>query len=153
MTCLLVYTVVPFPMAEIQAHLTALFWAQRLPHMPSVLTPPSREPDSDEHTENHTGPDKGAQKQDRSLAEGDSLDERADGHQDVPHQIAKPSRETDKHRGDLVFGYPFEYKYQDYILSLTKEGDGGEQGGWGKVEDWRWALRKDKARRERVLGY
>jgi hypothetical protein len=53
----------------------------------------------------------------------------------------------------LVLGFPYEFTYCDYLLELCSKADGGEAGGWGKVEDWRWELRKDTGLRRRTLGY
>jgi hypothetical protein len=53
----------------------------------------------------------------------------------------------------LAFTPDYDFIYQDYILSLTREGDGGEAEKWGRVEDWRREIRADKERRYRVLGY
>ena len=67
--------------------------------------------------------------------------------------MKKDKRHTEKVRGDLVFGFPFEYSYENYVLELTAEADGGQSNGWGEVENWRFPLRKNKALRSETLGY
>ena len=145
------YLVVPFPLAEVQSHLTALFWSGRLPNIPKQFSPPSREdaPDPD----SAKNPDHQSQQ-----AGNDTTHDNANDH---PHDMKesgapakkKDKRHTEKVRGDLVFGFPHEYRYENYVLGLTSEADGGDENGWGAVEDWRFPLRKNKALRSQTLGY
>jgi hypothetical protein len=43
--------------------------------------------------------------------------------------------------------------YENYLLSLTAEADGGKEGGWGEVEPFRWEYRKQKELRFKTIGY
>jgi hypothetical protein len=147
---LLAYLVVPFPLAEIQSHLTALYWAGRLPNIPDSFSAPSRE-------EEAAQPDDKAKPQQQPDHESQQAgnDTTHDGEHAKPGNppVKKDKRHTEKVRGDLVFGFPYEYRYENYLLGLTAEADGGEKGGWGSVEEWRFPLRKNKALRSEVLGY
>ncbi|KAG7548997.1 hypothetical protein FFLO_03110 [Filobasidium floriforme] len=144
------YLVVPFPLAEIQSHLTALYWAGRLSNIPDSFSAPSRE-------EEAVQPDDKAKPQQQPGHENQQAanDTTHDGEHAKPGNppVKKDKRHTEKVRGDLVFGFPYEYRYENYLLGLTAEADGGEKGGWGSVEEWRFPLRKNKALRSEVLGY
>jgi hypothetical protein len=65
-----------------------------------------------------------------------------------------PTRKVVHLRRQLVFGSPYEFEYQEYLLSLM---DGGDDNAW--VERW-WAAqgvkkgwRADTTLRKRTLGY
>jgi hypothetical protein len=62
-------------------------------------------------------------------------------------------RYTEQVRGAYVFGFPYEFLYENYLLSLTAEADGGIGGGWGEVEPFRWEYRKQKELRFKTIGY
>jgi hypothetical protein len=147
------YLVVPFPLVEIQSHVTAMYWAGRLPNFPENPSPPTREPDAvADKAPNHQAQQAGNDNTNEPLHKGN--DSVANSDKFSSHEPAKKDkRYTEKVRGDYVFGFPFEYEYENYLLGLTKEADGGEAGGWGQVEPWRYPLRKNKALRSETLGY
>ncbi|KAJ9110945.1 hypothetical protein QFC20_002711 [Naganishia adeliensis] len=129
------YQVVPFPLFEIQSHLVALLWAGRLPNFPTrprIPSNPIHEPPTPPDTpRDPTARYKGAP----ASAE------------------SKTKRYTEQVRGAYVFGFPYEFLYENYLLSLTAEADGGMEGGWGEVEPFRWEYRKQKELRFKTIGY
>ena len=60
-------------------------------------------------------------------------------------------------RRELVFGSPYQWVYEEYLMSLCFEAD--ENAGrdvpacWTRIEDWRVDRRKDVGLRKRLLGY
>lgn len=135
----IVYQVVPFPLFEIQSHLVALLWSGRLPDFPANPSLPPH-PRDDQPT---------------SLPSPPSEDDGSPSHPLAVAKTAPPAKKryTEIIRGALVFGFPYEYTYSNYLLGLCAPADGGEEEGWGKVEDWRWDLRRDTGLRRRTLGY
>jgi hypothetical protein len=136
-----VYQVVPFPLFEIQSHLVALLWSGRLPDFPAHPSLPPH-PREDQAASLPSPPNE---------VDGSPLAHAP------PSLVAPPppakKRYTEIIRGTLVFGFPYEFTYSNYLLHLCAAADGGEQGGWGKVEDWRWDWRRDTGLRKRTLGY
>lgn len=149
----LAYLTVPFPMGEIQSHLTAWYWAGRLPSFPDYPTLPIRQntpkPDPPPSTDDKAKTAAGQAGNDTS---NDPAKSNSGNGNSSPSKSAE-KRYTELVRGDYVFGFPFEYDYQNYLLDLTSEGDGGKAKGWGIVEDWRYPLRKNKDLRAETLGY
>ena len=125
------YGVVPFPLAEAQARLTALLWANLLPSFPShpVLPPNPSNPYSVPFPIPPASPPAQAQAIRKSMAT----------------------------RQLLVFGSPYHYDYEDVLMSLCLEADqraGAETPErWKRVEQWRRDKRADTGLRVRTLGY
>lgn len=137
------YQVVPFPLFEIQSHLVSLLWAGKLPHFPDHPTIPSR-------TTSEPPPTPPETRRNSATPKPASTDS------SVNSAISKEPREkryTEKVRGDYVFGFPYEFHYENYLLSLTAEADGGKEGGWGEVEPFRWEYRRQKELRFQTIGY
>ncbi|KAJ9093065.1 hypothetical protein QFC21_006558 [Naganishia friedmannii] len=144
------YQVVPFPLFEIQSHLVALLWAGRLPHFPTY----PRLPPNPLHEAPPTTPPE-TPKDASSSGEPTSHHAQSDSN-GVSKQATPPGTEkryTERVRGAYVFGFPYEFHYENYLLSLTAEADGGKEGGWGEVEDFRWFWRKQKELRFQTIGY
>lgn len=154
----------PFPLAEVQAHLVALTWSGRLPDLPAKFDPPVKAEEGDDPAPLRPIEQKPTTQ--FNGQNGHSKDASDDTPPFTPHSDTsteddtappapkpKGKRYTEQVRGSYVFGYPFEFKYHNYILSLTRSADGGEDGGWGSVEEWRYPLRENKALRTEILGY
>ncbi|KAJ9105026.1 hypothetical protein QFC19_003657 [Naganishia cerealis] len=140
------YQVVPFPLFEIQSHLVALLWADRLPNFPTY----PRIPPNPMHEAPPTPPETPG----NATAIADLSSQRDDfsaSNNGLTKQLEK--RYTEKVRGAYVFGFPYEFHYENYLLSLTAEADGGKEGGWGEVEEFRWYWRKQKELRFQTIGY
>lgn len=58
-------------------------------------------------------------------------------------------------RQQLVFGAPYEWAYQEYLMELMREGepDGGGEEHWKRIEKFRRERRADGTLRKRTLGY
>lgn len=60
-------------------------------------------------------------------------------------------------RKELVFGSPYHYTYEEFLMSLCLEAD--ERAGretpecWRGIEGWRRERRADTTLRVRTLGY
>jgi hypothetical protein len=138
------YQVVPFPLFEIQSHLVSLLWAGKLPHFPEHPRLPQRPSDD---TVPPTPPET---PRDSTRTTPTAIDHGANGGSVT---AVKEQRYTEKVRGAYVFGFPYEFHYENYLLSLTAEADGGKEGGWGEVEEFRWYWRKQKELRFQTIGY
>ncbi|GHJ89020.1 hypothetical protein NliqN6_5422 [Naganishia liquefaciens] len=152
------YQVVPFPLFEIQSHLVALLWAGRLPHFPDHPTLPSRSPATEPLP---TPPETPRESTTPDVPDTESTDDAhptrkaatAAAATAAPEPEPAVKRYTEKVRGDYVFGFPYEFAYENYLLSLTAEADGGTAGGWGQVEAFRWEYRRQKELRFQTIGY
>lgn len=131
----------PFPLFEIQSHLVSLLWVGKLPHFPEHPTIPPRSAHEPLPTPPETPRDSATPESANPIANGTTPKE------------TKEKRYTEKVRGDYVFGFPYEFHYENYLLSLTAEADGGKAGGWGEVEPFRWEYRKQKDLRFQTIGY
>jgi hypothetical protein len=136
------YQVVPFPLFEIQSHLVSLLWADKLLNFPAHPTIPPRSPADPLPTPPETPRDSTT-----PTSADPSLTDTA-----VPKKVTE-KRYTELVRGDYVFGFPYEFHYENYLLSLTAEADGGKEGGWGEVEAFRWDYRRQKDLRFQTIGY
>ena len=64
-------------------------------------------------------------------------------------------------RKEFVFGHPYEWTYEEYIMGLSLEaGTGKDVKGsaevpecWKGIEPWRRDLRSDTSLRKKTLGY
>jgi hypothetical protein len=74
---------------------------------------------------------------------------------DEANSNGKPTRKVMQTRQELVFGAPYEWTYQEYLMDLMKEADrDGDVGeSWKGVEGFRRDLRADTGLRKRILGY
>jgi hypothetical protein len=127
------YQIVPFPLAETQARLTALLWAGLLPSFPDhPVLPPN--PANPYWTPPPTPTDS-------PKSEVDQL----------------PPRKVMSMRQKFVFGSGYQWVYEEYLMSLMWEAD--ERAGsevpecWKGIEQWRRERRADATLRKRILGY
>ncbi|ORY27654.1 hypothetical protein BCR39DRAFT_537734 [Naematelia encephala] len=132
------YQVVPFPLAEVQARLASMLWAGLLPSFPvHPALPPN--PTNPYFT---PPPTPGTSTPSTDL----------DGH--AVAQVDKPIRKVLKMRQKLVFGAPYEWTYEEWLMGLMIEGyEEGVGEEWRRIEDWRRARRNDATLRFRTLGY
>jgi hypothetical protein len=59
-------------------------------------------------------------------------------------------------RQKLVFGAPYEWEYQEYLMELMVEADGdgaGVEECWKGIEGFRRQKRAETGLRKRTLGY
>lgn len=57
-------------------------------------------------------------------------------------------------RRELVFGHPYEWTYEEYLMELCLEADGEKTAEcWRAVEEWRRDRRSDTGLRKKTLGY
>ncbi|KAJ9112081.1 hypothetical protein QFC22_006380 [Naganishia vaughanmartiniae] len=138
------YQVVPFPLFEIQSHLVSLLWAGKLPHFPKHPTIPQRP------SEDIVPPTPPETPRDSTGTTPIAAYSGANGGNPA---VVREQRYTEKVRGAYVFGFPYEFLYENYLLSLTAEADGGKDGGWGEVEEFRWYWRQQKELRFQTIGY
>lgn len=120
----------PFPLAESQTRLSSYLWAGLLPSFPDHPIPPYNP--SNPYSKHPDIPDK-----------------------DETKTNVKPPRKVMQTRQQLVFGAPYEWTYQEYLMDLMKEAevDGVEGGCWKAVEGFRRDQRADTGLRKRTLGY
>ncbi len=77
----------------------------------------------------------------------------------APNKDSGKTRKVVKTRKEFVFGSPFEWSYEEYLMDLCLSAD--ERLGtvdsvpdyWKKIEGWRRDRRNDKDLRKRTLGY
>ncbi|WVQ94688.1 hypothetical protein IAU59_001768 [Kwoniella sp. CBS 9459] len=159
----LAYQVVPFPLAQVQARLFSLLWADllpsfpdhpKLPHNPSNPFSQPLKDSSDEVAD------------ESKLAAGEPFNTSSDpvvspeaAKQGDPRskqnsKSEKPRKVMEKMKA-LVFGHPYEWIYSEFLMSLMAEAEKGKQveDHWRKTEDWRIARREDPTLRKRTLGY
>ncbi|WRT65333.1 uncharacterized protein IL334_002276 [Kwoniella shivajii] len=146
------YQNVPFPLAQVQARLTAFLWADLLPTFP----------DHPDLPPNPTNP----YSQQPPSENGDSTI-RVDGNgKDVgidPPESTSTSTLTRKPRKvlqrirHLVFGAPYEWTYSEYLMDLFREADNNAgratEDYWKQIESFRRERREDTGLRKRLLGY
>ena len=136
------YQIVPFPLAETQSRLAALLWGGLLPSFPpNPAMPPN--PSNPYHTPPDTPP---------------SLDESATSsgleHNPAQGKPKQPVRKVVQQRKKLVFGSPYQWAYEEYLMSLMLEADGeNTPDHWRHIEGWRKARRADTTLRRKILGY
>lgn len=159
------YQVVPFPLAQVQARLTSLLWANLLPSFP-------------EHPALPENPSNPYSKQSVSVPSINHLDvsSLSAPQPDITVTAAatppttttkvcsssSPSttpldRKTLSARQKLLFGTPYEWTYSEYLMSLMSEAEGGKEAEveehWKKIEPWRREMRDRKDLRKKTLGY
>ncbi|OCF34111.1 hypothetical protein I316_04059 [Kwoniella heveanensis BCC8398] len=157
----LAYQVVPFPLAQVQARLFSLLWADLLPSFPqhpSLPHNPSNpfsQPTADEvgnETRTAAGEPFNTSSDPVALAPEAAKqgNPRSKGNGDKPRKVMEKMKA-------LVFGHPYEWTYSEFLMSLMAEADKGRAGDieehWKKIEDWRIARREDPTLRKRTLGY
>lgn len=124
------YQVVPFPLAETQTRLSSLLWAGLLPSFPRDPTPPHNP--SNPYSAppgNHSSPGSG-------------------------NGNAAPPRKALKTKQKLVFGAPYEWTYQEWLMGYMREADpDGSDPVWQGIEEFRRERRADTGLRKRTLGY
>ena len=148
------YQLVPFPFAEVQAHLVALLWAKLLPNFPEHPSPPPNpsNPYSSAPTappESPPGSEPLSPLSQDPINGVDGITRRA---KEIPEEAAP--RKVLAMRRALVFGDPYEFTFSEYMFSLISEAnDGSWSEAWKRIEPWRLARREDKALRGKVVGY
>ncbi|WVF66927.1 hypothetical protein IAT40_001670 [Kwoniella sp. CBS 6097] len=157
----LAYQVVPFPLAQVQARLFSLLWADllpsfpehpKLPHNPSN---PFSQPPETAANESKDGSKVAAGEPFNTSSDPVASPEAAkQGDPKTKSNGEKPRKVMEKMKA-LVFGNPYEWIYSEFLMGLMA---GAEQGRdvedhWKKIEDWRIARREDATLRKRTLGY
>ena len=131
------YQVVPFPLAEVQSRLISLLWAELLPSFPDHPTLPPN-PSNPYFTPPPNPPSCITPSQDLN------------GHNLKPQK--KAIRKVVEIRQKLVFGAPYEWTYEEYLMGLMQEA-GHDDDCWKVIEGWRRARRADVTLRRNLLGY
>ena len=68
-------------------------------------------------------------------------------------------KKTIQARKEFVFGFPYEWTYEEYLMEICYQADLNRGKGdtvpecWRRVEPWRRQRRDDKGLRQRTLGY
>jgi hypothetical protein len=131
------YQIVPFPLAETQTRLTALLWSGAI-HLPDPSVLKTEIPRNHSNPFSNPSPDKGDKE---------------------PTETKTQTRKVVQMRRQLVFGSPYEFEYQEYLMSLMAGATTGEGDDPGWVQRW-WAAqgvkkpwRADTTLRKRTLGY
>jgi len=67
----------------------------------------------------------------------------------------KPTRKVVGMRKEFVFGSPYEWTYEEYLMDLCLEASSGKTTPecWKRIEGWRRDLRADTGLRKKILGY
>ncbi|KIR57530.1 hypothetical protein I312_101660 [Cryptococcus bacillisporus CA1280] len=174
------YQVVPFPLAQVQARLTSLLWANLLPSFPqhpnlpkNHSNPYSKSPVSESFTNLSEMLNVSALQPDLTVA-ASATPPTTTTATEVPSSSSSPSssassssqlatlldpsiRKTLTARQKLVFGTPYEWTYSEYLMLLIAEADEGKEAEveehWKKIEPWRREMRDKKDLRKRTLGY
>lgn len=174
------YQVVPFPLAQVQARLTSLLWANLLPSFPqhpnlprNPSNPYSKSPVSESFTNLSEMLHVSALQQDLTVTASAtppttttvtglrspslSPSSSASSSSQITTLLDRSIRKTLTARQKLVFGTPYEWTYSEYLMSLMAEADEGKEAEveeyWKKIEPWRREMRDRKDLRKKTLGY
>lgn len=123
------YQIVPFLLAETQTRLIAMLWSSSLPPLPDDIQPPPN-PSNPYFTPAPTPP------------------------LHAPRPEKPPTRKVVQMRKKLVFGAPYEFDYQEYLMSLMESSDDPRWvRRWWESEPIKKRWRGDTGLRKRTLGY
>ncbi|WWC87614.1 uncharacterized protein L201_002504 [Kwoniella dendrophila CBS 6074] len=154
------YNTVPFPLAQIQARLTAYLWAGLLDDLPERIKLPPHP--NNPYFNSHSDSDSSDQNDNSRIIEQDDK-----GTVDPPHQPTTTQEKETKSKPrerqvlakvkKLYFGPHYEFVYADFLSSIMTDSDKKHNvetsENWKSVEDWRRRRREDTDLRKRTLGY
>ncbi|OXG27404.1 monooxygenase [Cryptococcus neoformans Bt15] len=166
----LAYQVVPFPLAQVQARLTSLLWANLLPSFPqhpnlpeNPSNPYSKQSTSEPFTNDSKIPTLSAPQPDVTVTASatppttTTVTKVPSSSSQSTAPLDPSTRKTLTARQKLLFGTPYEWTYSEYLMSLMSEADDGKEAEveehWKKIEPWRREMRDRKDLRKKTLGY